>query len=70
MVPLLAAALISVPAASAPVAASVQAKATIRIVRAVRIEFDGPADVDMPRQRTTEIAVDGTKQPAKLIEFQ
>jgi hypothetical protein len=70
MVPLLAAVLISIPAASAPVAASAQATATIRIVRAVRIEFDGRADADIPRLRTTEVVVGGTKLPAKLIEFQ
>ena len=44
---------------------------TIRIVRAVRLKFDGSRNPDAPPARNSRIrAADGIPQPAKLIEFQ
>jgi hypothetical protein len=52
-------------------AASAQATATIRIVRAVRLKLDGSRNPDAPPARNSRIkAADGTFQSAKLIEFQ
>lgn len=70
MVSLLAAALVAIPAAPTGVSASAQATATIRVVRAVRLRFDGTPDADVPPLREAELRIDGSIRKVKLIEFQ
>jgi len=48
-----------------------QATATIRVVSAVRLKLDAPTNADAPRSRDSLVrTIDGSTQPAKLIEFQ
>jgi hypothetical protein len=66
-----AAALASSSPAAHPVSATVQATATIRIVAAVRISFDGQTNPGAPAVRNAVLrSSDGTIAAAKLIEFQ
>ena len=68
---MLAAAALATVQAPPKMAATAQATATIRIVRAVRLRFDGSRSADAPAPHYTRIrAADGTSQAAKLIEFQ
>lgn len=65
-----AAALAAIPPPT-PVRAVAQATATIRIVRAVELKFDGSPNEGAPTARDSLLrAMDGTTQHAKLIEFQ
>ena len=50
--------------------ASVQAIATVRVIRGVRLSFGTEQGGDIPRARETVIKTAGLQQPAKLIEFQ
>jgi hypothetical protein len=60
----------STPAAH-PISATVQATATIRVVTAVRIRFDGQTNPGAPAVRDAVLrSIDGTTAAAKLIEFQ
>jgi hypothetical protein len=68
---ILASAALATVQAPPKMAASAQATATIRIVRAVRLKLDGSRNPDAPPARNSRIkAADGTFQSAKLIEFQ
>ena len=70
MMILLAAAAIAFPPPS-PAAATVQARAMIRVVRAVHLKLDGSNNPGLPHVRDAMIKVaDGSSSPAKLIEFQ
>ena len=71
MVPIAAAFLAMSAPQSRPAPAAVQATATIRIVSAVRLRLDAPANPDAPPTHETSVrAVAGIPTPAKLIEFQ
>jgi hypothetical protein len=71
MVPLALLALVATPPHPRPVAATVQATATIRIVTAVRLKLDSSTNEDAPPLRDTQVRLsDGSFEPAKLIEFQ
>ena len=51
--------------------ATAQATATIRIVTAVRLKLDAAVNPGAPSARNAVLQLgDGTRQPAKLIEFQ
>jgi len=66
-----AAALATASTPASATSATAQATATIRIVAAVRLKLDGSANPDAPLARDSVIRqADGTRQPAKLIEFQ
>ena len=57
------------PGASAPPV--VQARATVRIVSGVRIQWERQASAgDIPPARTTVVQTVNGPQPAKLIEFE
>jgi hypothetical protein len=71
MMLLAAAALATTPPPGHPVAAVVQATATIRIVTAVRLKLDAPANDGAPPSRDSVIRLpDGSIEAARLIEFQ
>lgn len=69
---LLAAAVLAVTPPPTPrFTASLQATATIRIVSAVRVKLGEANNPGAPAARESEITLaDGTRQAAKLIEFQ
>lgn len=46
------------------------AQASVRIVRAARIDFDHPQDLGEAQIHTAVMRVDGVPQQARLIEFQ
>jgi hypothetical protein len=51
--------------------ATARATATIRIVAAVRLKLDSAENPGAPRARDALVkAPDGSRQPARLIEFQ
>jgi len=54
----------------APVGASVQARATIRIISGVQLHFGDERGAEGLLPRATIIRSAGVDQPAKLIEFQ
>ena len=58
-------------ATSAPANAVVQARATVRIVSAVRLRWgEKQRNSDIPAPRTTVIQTVDGPEPAKLIEFE
>ena len=68
-----AAALASSPpiGASAPVAVSASAQATVRILSGAVLRLgEGPRIGDAPLAQATRVHLDGAAQPAKLIEFE
>lgn len=71
---LIAAAIAFVPPQNAPTASAppiVQARATVRILSAARIQWDRQASGDeIPPARTTVVQTTNGPQPAKLIEFE
>lgn len=68
---ILAAAALATKAPEPRVSAVVQATATIRIISGVSLKLDGSGNVDAPPARDSIVkGSDGTRQPAKLIEFQ
>jgi hypothetical protein len=68
---ILAAAALAAEAPQLRVTATVQATATIRVLRAVILKLDGSPNPDAPPARDTLIAAaDGTRRAAKLIDFQ
>ena len=68
---LIAAAALAATPPPTPVRSVAQATATIRIVRAVELKFDGTPNEGAPPARDSQLrAVDGSAQHAKLIEFQ
>jgi hypothetical protein len=71
MLLLAAAALATVPAPRAAPSTIVQATATIRVLTAVRLTFDGSPNPGVPAARDAVVRLgDGTAHAAKLIEFQ
>jgi hypothetical protein len=56
--------------APVPVAPAMQATATVRIVSAVRLKFDGTLSPDVPTATITIVHTEGNPEPARLIEFQ
>lgn len=53
------------------VRATVQARATVRIITAVTLRLgEGPLSGDAPPAKPTIVHSDGQEQPARLIEFQ
>jgi hypothetical protein len=75
MLILLAAAALASPPQDPPsptrVAATVQARAIVRIVSAVTVRLgEGPLSGDAPPARSTLVHTEGRAQVAKLIEFQ
>lgn len=73
MVPmfLLAAAALVTPPAASRTSASVQATATIRIVKGVALRLDGSFNPDAPPARVSVTkSVDGSIHQMKVIEFQ
>jgi len=56
---------------SAPVAISSTAQATVRIISGAVVRLgEGPRMGEAPLAQTTHVHLDGTAQPAKLIEFE
>jgi hypothetical protein len=53
-----------------PVAAVVEARATVRIVSGARVHFGGEFAGDVPVARDSIIRSAGQAAPAKLIEFE
>lgn len=53
-----------------PHAIAVQAKATVRILSGARIKFGAASDPALPRARKTVLRMNGSAQPARLIEFE
>ena len=49
---------------------AVEAIATVRIVAGVRLKLDSLTNADAPRAHDTTIQADGTRRPARLIEFE
>jgi len=74
MVLLLAAAIAAGPAPQArprnPVAALVEARATVRILSGARVHFGGEFGRDGPVVRDSVVRSAGETAPAKLIEFE
>jgi len=61
----------SAPAPQGPTAAVVQARATVRIVLGVRLKLDSPTNPGAPPAHDSIfVSSDGSRQPAKLIEFE
>jgi hypothetical protein len=58
------------PAPQAPVTASVQAQATIRIISGVEVRFGGASSAGAPAPRDSTIQLNGSAQPARLVEFE
>ena len=57
----------SSPLAHAPV---VQARASVRILRATRLSFDEQSSKGTPPLRPAQVRLGGVPTPAKLIEFE
>jgi hypothetical protein len=58
-------------ASPAPTSAVVQARATVRIVSAARLQWgEHRPNSDVPAPRTTTVQTLNGPQPAKLIEFE
>jgi hypothetical protein len=61
----------SAPADRGPTSAAVQARATVRIISGVRLKLDSPTNPDAPPAHDgVVVATDGSRQPARLIEFE
>lgn len=65
----LAAASAEAPPAARPVAAERQARATVRILRAARIDFEAAEAVPDAALRLSSKLEKGADQPLRLIEF-
>jgi hypothetical protein len=65
----------SAQSSAGPTGAVLQARATVRIVSGARVKL-GPQQTtdrqssDVPPQRDTIVVADGSRRPAKLIEFE
>jgi hypothetical protein len=53
-----------------PVRASVEARATVRIIAAARVKLSEDPGPGVPRPRDASIRDNGELRPAKLIEFE
>ena len=68
---ILAAAALAMEVPQSRATATVQATATIQVLRAVTLKLDGSPNPGAPAARDAVIAAaDGTRQPAKVIDFQ
>jgi hypothetical protein len=50
--------------------ASVQAIASVRVIRGIRVRFGEEQGGDVPQARETFVRSGDSQEPAKLIEFQ
>jgi hypothetical protein len=67
----LAAAALAITSPPPPVSAVAQATATIRVITGVTLKLDGSPNPNAPSARDSLVkSADGTRRPAKLIEFQ
>ena len=68
---LLATAVIVAAPSPASVTATVQATATIRVERAIRVRLDGSVSpgANPPRESRVKLA-DGSSQPVRVVEFE
>ena len=57
-------------AAASAVQPIVQARATMRVISAARIQWDRKAGTNIPPVRTTVVRTDSGPQPARLVEFE
>ena len=61
----------SAPATSGPTHALVEARATVRILSGVRLKLDSPINADAPPAHDAVVVErDGSRRPARLIEFE
>jgi hypothetical protein len=61
----------STPASPGSTHASVEARATVRILSGVRLKLDSPTNADAPPAHDAVVVErDGSRQPARLIEFE
>jgi hypothetical protein len=61
----------SAPHSEGPTPAAVQARATVRIISGVRLKLDSTTNPDAPPAHdSVVVATDGSRQPARLIEFE
>ena len=67
---ILAASAATAPESAPSARAVVQAQATVRIVSAVQLKFDSPANPQGPPAHDSKVTADGKVQPARLIEFE
>jgi len=58
------------PPAHAPAAATVQARATIRILSGATVHLEDRNGASEAAERTTTIRTEGSVRTAKLLEFQ
>jgi hypothetical protein len=47
-----------------------EARATVTILSGARVSFDSPRDSETPPVRDASITTDGTRQTARLVEFE
>lgn len=55
---------------SAPAAVVSEARATVRVLHAVKIDFDSPSTKDLPPAHESSVVSNGTRQRVRLIEFE
>ena len=68
---ILAAAALAAKVPQSRLTATTQATATIRVLRAVTLKLDGSPNPYAPPVRNSRMAAaDGTRHPAKIIDFQ
>jgi hypothetical protein len=58
------------PQESHPAAAVIEARATVRIISAVRVKLDSQTNPEAPPAHDSKVRADGKVQPARLIEFE
>jgi hypothetical protein len=58
------------PPRTSAVPVAVEATATVRIVRGVRLKLDAPVNAGAPPAHDSKVRSDGKDQPARLIEFE
>jgi hypothetical protein len=56
--------------ARSPAAPLVQARATVRILRAARLDFTSGTTSEMPATTRTQIRIGEATYPARIIEFE
>ncbi len=60
----------SSPTATAPVGASAQARATVRVISGVTLRLTGEPSAEAPRPRTAIVRTEGPPKRVRLIEFE
>lgn len=58
------------PSPNASRGVTAEALATVRILSGVRLKLDSAANMDAPVAHDSKIIDNGTKRPARLIEFE